>query len=98
VQGEMICVSNLRLTLDLEQKIVAAQEKDIDFQDFKRKMLSKKETDFRQGKNGMLYFCDWICVLNEENLRKQILGEIHKSRYVIHLGEVKMYKDLKKVY
>jgi hypothetical protein len=46
----------------------------------------------------MWYFRDRICVPNEESLRKQILEEAHKSRYAIHRGEVKMYKDLKRVY
>jgi hypothetical protein len=45
-----------------------------------------------------MYFRKKICMSNAEALRKQILEEAHKSRYSIHPGEVKMYKDLKKVY
>jgi hypothetical protein len=37
-------------------------------------------------------------VLDVGHLRKQILDEAHKSRYSIHPGEVKMYKDLNRRY
>jgi hypothetical protein len=46
----------------------------------------------------MLYFRERICVPNDEALRKHILEEAHKSRYSIQPGEVKMYKDLRRVY
>ncbi|GJR63905.1 putative reverse transcriptase domain-containing protein [Tanacetum coccineum] len=32
------------------------------------------------------------------NLRELIMHESHKSKYLIHLGSVKMYQDLKKLY
>jgi hypothetical protein len=47
-------------------------------------MLRKEGTDFREGENGMMNFCERICVLNDEALRKLILEEAHKSRYSIH--------------
>jgi hypothetical protein len=96
--GEKICTSNLRSAPNLQQKIGVAQEEDNDFQSFKRKMLSKEGSDYREEENGMLYFHDRIYVPNEEDLRKQILEEAHKSRYAIHPGKVKMYKDMKRVY
>jgi hypothetical protein len=54
-------------------------------------MLSKKGSNFWEGENEALYFCDWIYVLKNEILRKQILAKAHKNRYTIHPGEVKMY-------
>jgi hypothetical protein len=61
-------------------------------------MLSKEGTDFKECENGMLYFREQIYVPDIGQLRKQILDKTHKSKYAIHLGEVKMYKDLKRVY
>jgi hypothetical protein len=45
IEGK-IFVSNLRLVPD----------SDNDFQEFKRKISGKKESDFWEGENGMLYF------------------------------------------
>jgi hypothetical protein len=42
MQEGKICVSNLRLAPNLRQEIGAAQEKDNDFLEFKRKILNKK--------------------------------------------------------
>jgi hypothetical protein len=91
-------MSNLKLAPNLRQEIGVAQVKDNDSQDFKRKMLSKEQTDFRERENGSLHFRNRICVLDNETLRKQILAEVQWSRYTIHPGEVKMYKDLRRAY
>jgi hypothetical protein len=61
-------------------------------------MLSKRELDFRENNQGILYFRERICVPNVSSLRKHILEEAHRGKYTIHSGDVKMYKDLKSVY
>jgi hypothetical protein len=93
-----VFVSNLRMVPDPKQENGVAQKKDNDFQEFKRKMLGKKGTEFREGENGTLYFREWICVPKNEEPWKRILEEAHKSKYSIHPREVKMCKDLKKMY
>ncbi|KAD4585874.1 hypothetical protein E3N88_23475 [Mikania micrantha] len=45
--------------------------------------------------NGLLYFLNRIWVPNRNNLRTFIMNEAHKSRYSIHPGADKMYKDLR---
>jgi hypothetical protein len=75
-----------------------SSEKDNDFQEFKKKMFSKVGTDFREGENGMMYFREQIFIPNNKALRKQILDEANNRRYSIHPGEVKMYRDFKRVY
>ena len=37
-----------------------------------------------------------LCVPDNDELRKDILDEAHKSRMTIHPGGTKMYKDLKR--
>jgi hypothetical protein len=80
VRGERIRVSNLKLAPDLRQEIGVAEEKDSDFQDFRRKMLSKEESEYREGENRGLYFRDHVCVSNNEIIKKRILAEAHRSR------------------
>jgi hypothetical protein len=62
VQEERIYVSNFRITPDWKQEIRATQEGDNEFQEFKRKMLSKRATDFKESEDGVLYFQERICV------------------------------------
>jgi CxxC motif-containing protein (DUF1111 family) len=98
VQEGRICVSNLKLAPDLRQEIGEVQKNDEDFQVGKSKMLGKEDSNFKEIKDGTLYFRDRLCVPSTRDLRKQILDEARKSRYAIHPREVKMYQDLKKVY
>jgi hypothetical protein len=65
---------------------------------FEGKMLSNGGPYFRENEQGVLYFWERICVPSVGSLRKQILEEAHWSKYSIHPGKVKMYKDLRMVY
>ena len=51
--------------------------------------------NFVLSNNEILRFGTRPFVLNDEDLRKGLLKEAHCSRLVIHLGETKMYKDLR---
>ncbi|XP_069152878.1 uncharacterized protein [Solanum lycopersicum] len=53
---------------------------------------------FSQGGDGVLRYQDRLCVPDVGELRKHILVEAHYSRYSIHLGATKMYRDLREVY
>jgi hypothetical protein len=43
---------------------------------------------------GILWFKDRLVVPKRETLKKKILDEADTSRYSIHLGSTKMYRDL----
>jgi len=45
-----------------------------------------------------LRFKDRMCVPNNEEIKKMILEEAHKSKLSMHPGTTKMYQDLKKTY
>jgi hypothetical protein len=38
------------------------------------------------------------CVPRDEKIKQQVLREAHQTKYMIHLGSTKMYKDLKKTF
>ncbi len=44
---------------------------------------------------GVLKFWYRLCVLDDEEIRGEILHEAHRSSYTILLGGTKMYRDLK---
>ncbi|XP_070033080.1 uncharacterized protein [Nicotiana tomentosiformis] len=50
------------------------------------------------GEDGVLRMQGRICVPHMDGLRELILEEAHRSRYSIHPGAAKMYKDLRQHY
>ena len=48
--------------------------------------------------DSILVFQGHIWMLDDGNLKQEILNEAHKSRYTIHPSVVKMYHDLKRQY
>ena len=53
---------------------------------------------FSQGGYGVLRYQGRLCVPNMGELRQHIHAETHNSRYYIHPGATKMYRDLREVY
>ena len=51
-----------------------------------------------QGGDGVLSYLGRLCILDVGELRQDILAEAHKSRYSIHPGATKMYRELWEVY
>ncbi|XP_070026537.1 uncharacterized protein [Nicotiana sylvestris] len=50
------------------------------------------------GKDGVLLLQGRLCIPNVDGLRERILEEVHGSRYSIHPGAMKMYRDLRQHY
>ncbi|WMV26391.1 hypothetical protein MTR67_019776 [Solanum verrucosum] len=53
---------------------------------------------FSQGGDGVLRYQGRLCVPDVSELRQHILTEPHNSRYSIHPGATKMYRDLREIY
>ena len=53
---------------------------------------------FSQGGDSVLLYQGRLCVPDVAELRKHILLEAHNSRYSIHPGSTKLYRDLREVY
>nr|XP_009774537.1 PREDICTED: uncharacterized protein LOC104224555 [Nicotiana sylvestris] len=58
----------------------------------------QKKQLFEQSDNGILKYKGRWCVPNVGELRKQIMTEMHQSRYSVHPGSTKMYHDLRQLY
>ncbi|XP_009787925.2 uncharacterized protein [Nicotiana sylvestris] len=50
------------------------------------------------SKDSFLLLQGHLCVPNIDGLREKILEEAHSSRYSIHSGSTKMYRDLRQNY
>ena len=53
---------------------------------------------FSQWEDGVLRYQGRLCVPGVGELRHHIIAEAHNSRYSIHPGATKMYRDLREVY
>ncbi|XP_075483572.1 uncharacterized protein LOC142523724 [Primulina tabacum] len=66
-------------------------------------VLTKHKEQVREGKSldhqiddkGILRMKGRLCVPDSDNLRQEIMAEAHKSKFSIHPGSTKMYRDLK---
>ena len=50
------------------------------------------------NEDGSLYYRDWVCVPNDDELKKSILEETHNGSFAMHSGSTKMYQDLNTSY
>ena len=55
-----------------------------------------KGTEFTVNENGVLYYKDWVCVPDDNDLRKDILEKAHSGSFAIHPSSTKMYRDLRR--
>lgn len=55
-------------------------------------------SDFSIGTDGGIRFQQRLVVPDVANLKNEILEEAHRSRYTVHPGSTKMYKDLKRTF
>ena len=60
--------------------------------------ITGEERKCVKDKNGLLRFASRIWIPNVRELKREILHEAHSSRYSIHPGSTKMYRDLKELY
>ncbi|KAK8694690.1 hypothetical protein V6N13_072237 [Hibiscus sabdariffa] len=74
------------------------QRMDPEIQKIIANLEARYNSEFSVKPDGLLYFKNRMCVPNDEVLRKEMLDEAQQSSFSIHLGSVKMYKDLKPLY
>jgi hypothetical protein len=90
--------NELRATYDLEERIRTAQKSSAEIKDLRKPMKEGKVEDYRIDEQGTMWLKERLCVPQDKALLEQIMKEAHNSRYSIHPGSTKMYKDLKTMY
>ena len=61
-------------------------------------MGTDKSKDFARDTRGLVRYRGRICVPDDDELKRLILDEGHKSNLSIHPGMTKMYHDLKQLF
>lgn len=80
----------------LIEKVLQAQKQDVEFQTWFTKMVEKEPIIWVKGKDDGMRFRDRLCVPNVAELKNEILKQAHYSKFTVHPGSTKMYKDLKR--
>jgi polyhydroxyalkanoate synthesis regulator phasin len=88
-------LNELRVKYTLEDQIGQAQNGCPEIEEVKDLMTRGKAADYRLDEQGTLWLKDRICVPRSKEIQDSTLKEAHDSRYSIHLGCTKMYRDLK---
>jgi len=98
VQSGKLYFSEVKIENEFIREIKEVQEKDEFIQRVKNKIKDSKTSNFNMKEDDIVRFHDRVCVPNDEELKRRILEEAHKSKYTIHPGATKMYHDLKSVF
>ena len=98
LSDESAIVAELITKLDLLNRVLEAQKNDEKIAGIVNQNRVGKETEFIVKEDGFLYYRDWVCVPNDDELKKSILEVAHNGSFAMHLGSTKMYKDLKTSY
>jgi len=88
----------LKINSDFLNSIKEAQKIDVKFVDLMVASNQTTDGDFKVDDQGVLRFRGRICIPDDDELKKLILEESHRSSLSIHPGATKMYHDLKKLF
>ncbi|KAH0784270.1 hypothetical protein KY290_003868 [Solanum tuberosum] len=82
----------------LVSEVNEKQDQDPILLELKANVHKQKVLAFEQGGDGVLTYLGRLCVPMVDGLQERIIKEAHSSRYSIHPGSTKMYRDLRKAY
>ena len=89
-------LANLSVCPRLVEAIVVAQQLDPFVQETWGKLGVGEAPHFSVGVDGGMRFDLSLYVSEIDEVKQRLLDEAHGSKYTIHLGSTKMYKDLKR--
>ena len=98
VGSEGSLLAQLRVKSTFREKVMEAQQRDIEVDKVNEKIKLGIETPFRVSDDGMVLMGKRMYLPGDQVLKGELLKETHESRLSIHPGSTKMYKDLKEFY
>ncbi|RVW24090.1 Transposon Ty3-I Gag-Pol polyprotein [Vitis vinifera] len=98
VMGLGALVANFRVQPDLVGRIKTLQKNDSQLVQVMEEVKRSSKPNFVLSDDEILRFGTRFCVPNDEDIRRELLEEAHCSKFAIHQGGTKMYKDLRQNY
>jgi hypothetical protein len=92
-----IKVNNLTIQPEFKEKVIAKQKEDPQYGKMET-LAQQEDNEFRRKEDGSIWMRERLWVPSDPELREELLGEAHKSKYTIHPGSTKMFKDLQRGY
>ncbi|KAI6680471.1 hypothetical protein NL676_034352 [Syzygium grande] len=87
-------LATLRIEPEIQTRIKKLQSTDQEIQRIVELDAVKRKSDFQVSENGILKFRGRMCVLDDVELKEEILSKAHKSNYSIHPSSTKMYQNM----
>ncbi|WMV58887.1 hypothetical protein MTR67_052272 [Solanum verrucosum] len=91
-------LASIEISAMFIEEIKAKQFEDENLNEVKKKSVIGKAHETTLDVEGVLSIKGRICVPRVDDLIQKLLTESHVSRYSIHPGLTKMYRDLKRIY
>ena len=91
-------LAQFRVRSVLRDRIKVAQSRDPILVELEENVQSGKFTDFTFDDEGVLWISGRLCVPDVDNLREEILEEVHFAAYSVHPGATKMYHSIRDLY
>jgi len=88
----------LEIDSEFLNSIKEAQKVDVKFVDLMVGNNQTEDSDFKVDDQGVLRFRGRICIPDNDEMKRMILEESHRSNLSIHPGATKMYHDLKRLF
>ena len=82
----------------LRQRIVALQRIDNELEAIRSKLERSEIVENWVISEDELWFRGRLCLPDHDHVREEVLGECHRSKFSIHPGSKKMYRDMKLQY
>ncbi|XP_058774497.1 uncharacterized protein LOC131648787 [Vicia villosa] len=98
VTPQSVKLGMLKIDNDFLNSIKEAQKLDVKMVDIIVGCGKSEKSDFKVDAQGVLRLRNRICIPDDNDMKRMILEEGHRSNLSIHPGATKMYQDLKKIF
>jgi hypothetical protein len=79
----------------LRERVREAQLHDRLLQEVRKRIEAGRPQKFTMEEDGTIFFRGHLCVPLKSEMKMDILREAHRTAYMVHPGETKMYQDMR---
>jgi hypothetical protein len=79
----------------LQERVCEAQLHDHLLQEVRKRIEAGKPRQFTMEEDRTIFFRGRLCVPQKSEVKMDILREAHRTPYMVHPGETKMYQDMR---
>jgi hypothetical protein len=79
----------------LRERVREAQLHDRLLQEVRKRIEAGRPREFTMEEDGTIFFRGRLCVPQKSEVKMDILREAHRTPYMVHPGETKMYQDMR---